>query len=145
MVSMKKKRHILEFDSDCEFDLIGICTHQPDYKLAWAINAALEIRFAKSEDYPLQGRKGEVLSFHSMFHFVDEDNRVDWFLIKNQVDLKKLLIPEQPNVDYFLFLHRNVSSEVEEIAQQLKKIAGIIAVFVFDPELFESTQMIVFD
>ena len=35
---VKRKKHILTFVEEINFDLIGICSHHSDYRLVWNIN-----------------------------------------------------------------------------------------------------------
>lgn len=55
----KRKKHILTFDDEPEFELIGICTHHSDYRLAWSMNEALGFHLAKCDDYPVEDKKGD--------------------------------------------------------------------------------------
>lgn len=138
----KRKKHILTFDEEPEFELIGICTHHSDYRLAWSINESLGFHLSKCEDYLVEDKKGQ--SEHSMYTFDDEDDRVFYYLIKNKAQ-GKYLIPENPSIDYFLFLCNNNSVEVEALVRQLKEVPSVVAAFSFDPAEFPSTEQILFD
>ena len=81
----KPKKHTLSLDDESEFDLIGLCSHHSDYRLAWSINETLAYFFSKSEeDYIVSSKKGETVSEHSMYIYQDEENRLDMYLIKNK-------------------------------------------------------------
>ena len=141
----KKKKHILTFDDEIEFEMIGICTHHSDYRLVWGINDKVKLKFIKSdEDYCVTNRKGETISLHSMYTFIDEENRVDYYLIKNKIQ-GKLLVPEKAAIDYFLFLCNNSAIELNEFVSKLKQIDSVLAAYQFDPLEIQSAENLVFN
>lgn len=141
----KTKKHILTFEQEYDFDMVGICSHHNDYRLAWSLNEKLNIQLTKSdEDYMVVNKKGLRISQHSLYEFKDSENLIEYYLIKNK-SLGKYLIPEKPTVDYFLFLYENHIWEPEFLSKELKEVSSILGVFVFDPEEFESTENLVFN
>jgi hypothetical protein len=141
----KPKKHLLAFEQEYDFDMIGLCSHHNDYRVAWGINEKLNIRLTKApEDYVVTSKKGIAVSQHSYYEFKDSENLIEYYLIKNK-SLGKYLIPEKPAIDYFLFLFENHVSEPEDILFELKEIPSILGGFVFDPEEFDSTEHIVFN
>jgi hypothetical protein len=140
----KKKKYTLTIDYEIDFDLIGICSHHNDYRLAWNINEKIGLNLAKcDEDYVLTDKKGEAVSNHSMYSFEDEENRLTYYLIKNKHQ-GKFLIPEKPSIDYFLFLHDNIAIELDELMNDLKSVPSILGVYEFDPIEIGSAENIVF-
>jgi hypothetical protein len=75
---------------------------------------------------------------------VDEENRLEYYLIKNKNN-NKFLIPEKPSIDYFLFLVNNIAIEIDEFVGKLRKVDSILGIYPFDPEDIESTQNLVFN
>lgn len=140
----KKKKHTLELDQEIDFDLIGICSHHSDYRLAWGINQLLELHLSKcDEDYCVTDRKGVVVSTHSMYEYQDENDRLVYYLIKNK-NQGKYLISEKTGIDYFFFLCDNWAIELFDIISDLKKVPSILGVYSFDPQELPSAQNIVF-
>lgn len=141
----KQKKHTLAFEQIFNFDMIGICSHHSDYRLAWSLNNSLSIQLCKcEEDYFVTNRKGEIVSNHSMYEYHDEENRMDYFLIKNRHP-GKLLVPEKPTIDYFLFLCDNCAIDIENLIQNLKKVSSVLGVYPFDPEEIPSAENLVFN
>lgn len=141
---VKKKKYTLTIDYEIDFDLIGICSHHNDYRLAWNINEKIGLNLAKcDEDYVLTDKKGETVSSHSMYNFEDEENRLTYYLIKNKHH-GKFLIPEKPTIDFFLFLHDNIAIELVELMNNLKSVPSILGVYEFDPIEIGSAENIVF-
>ena len=141
----KPKKHILTFDQAYDFEMIGICSHHNDYRLAWGLNEKIDTQLIKvEEDYVVSSKKGVKLSSHSMYEFKDPENLIEYYLIKNK-NQGKFLIPEKPSVDYFLFLFENHLWDVEDLVSELREIPSILGVFIFDPEEFDSTENLVFN
>lgn len=141
----KPKKHILTFEQAYDFDLIGICTHHNDYRLAWSINDRLKLRLQKAaENYIVVNKKGEKMSEHSYYEYADEETHIQYYLIKNKGQ-GKFLIPEKPSIDYFLFLYENHLLEPDDLLFELKEIPSVLGGFTFDPEELGSTENIVFN
>ena len=125
--------------------MIGLCSHHSDYRLVWGINEVLGLRLTKcDEEYIVANKKNELISQHSIYECVDEENRLEYYLIKNKNN-NKFLIPEKPSIDYFLFLVNNIAIEVDDFINKLRKVDSILGIYPFDPEELESTQNLVFN
>lgn len=141
----RPKKHTLSFEQLYNFDMIGICSHHSDYRLAWSLNNSLDLHLFKcDEEYMVTNKKGEIVSSHSMYECHDEEDRLDYFLIKNKAQ-GKFLIPEKPTIDYFLFLIDNVAVDVSQLLTQLKGINSVLGAFEFDPEEIGSAENLVFN
>jgi hypothetical protein len=140
----KKKKHTLTLDQYFEFDMLGLCTHHSDYRLAWGINENIGLKLTRcDEDYVVTDKKGEIVSTHSMYEFNDEENRLSYFLVKNKHQ-GKYLIPEKPSIDYFLFLNDNNAVDPDELMVELKNVPSVLGVYEFDPMEIDSAGSIVF-
>lgn len=141
----KKKKHILAFEDEIDYEIIGICSHHSDYRLVWGINDMVKLKLVKSDsDFCVTNRKGETVSEHSMYIFTDEENRLEYYLIKNKAQ-GKLLIPEKAAIDYFLFLCNNSAVVISNLVQELKRVSSVLAAYEFDPMEVPSTENIVFN
>ena len=137
----KQKKYTLTFEQTFDFDMVGICSHHSDYRLAWGINKCLTIHLSRcEEDYIVTNKKGEAVS---MYEFADEENRLDYFLVKNKMH-GNYLIPEKPSIDFFLFLCDNVTIDIEQLTKQLKEVTSVLGVFPFEPEDIDSAEYLVF-
>lgn len=140
----KRKKHILSLEEDPAYDLIGLCTHHSDYRLAWSINETLGFHLCKADDFVMTDKKGQPVSEHSMYFYEDEEDRITYYLIKNKAQ-GRLMIGENPTIDYFLFLCDNHAVEVEDLVKQMKNVPSILAAYSFDPEELPSTDNIIFN
>lgn len=145
-VTMSKvKKYYLSIDEELEFDVVGITSHQADYKLVWHVNNTLNLHLVKSEiDLPVYNeKKDEELAF-PYYHYEDELDRVSYFLIKNKNELN-YLIPEAQSIDYFLFLTNNFIIDINEFIGQMRQIDAVLGVFAFDNQKFKSFQYLEFN
>ncbi len=140
----KRKKYTLELEPELDFNMIGICSHHSDYRLAWGINQHLGLHLIKCEEnFELMNKRGEVISSHSMYIFQDEDDRVDYYLIKNKHQ-GKYAVPENTSIDFFLFLCNNHIVDPAEIIKQLKEVNSIQGAYAFQPEELNSAENFVF-
>jgi hypothetical protein len=140
----RKKKYILELDKEIDFDVIGICSHHGDYRLAWSINDTIGLNLRKcEEDFVLSNKSGKITSSHSAYEFKDEEYRLDYFLIKNK-SKGSYLIQEKTTIDYFLFLCDNTAVEVDALIQRLKTAPSILAAYRFYSNEIASAENLVF-
>lgn len=137
-------KHTLQLEDDFNFDLIGLCSHQSDYRVCWSINEHLDLHLSKSlEPYMVSGKKGEVISSHSFYEWYDEGNAVEYFLIKNKCNTQ-FLIPEKGQIDYFLVIREAGIIEVDVLLTKIKEITGILTAFIFEPGELKSGSKLIF-
>uniref|UniRef100_UPI00404AB630 IPExxxVDY family protein n=1 Tax=Fluviicola sp. TaxID=1917219 RepID=UPI00404AB630 len=140
----KVKRHVLTLDHTVDFEMIGICSHHSDYRLVWGLNQLLHLHLAKADDFfVIHSKKGLVQSQHSYYFWSDEENHMEYYLIKNKNE-GKFLIPEKNQIDYFLFLRDNVFYELDEILEKVKKVTSIMAAYIIDTDETPSAEQILF-
>lgn len=135
-------KHKFSLDFEVDFELIGICSHHSDFRLAFSINEKLGISLEKKEDYLhlLKGKKEQEV-LHSKYFYLDEDDEYQFFLLKNKSE-GKYLVPEKPTIDFFLFIFDNHSIELEDLIEQLRDIPLVLAAYSFDPIEIDSTHNI---
>jgi hypothetical protein len=141
----KMKKYLLKLDEDLDFDVIGISSHQLDYRLVWSINASLRLHLTKAIK-PLMvynEKKNEEISF-PVYGYQDELDRVGYYLLKNKSGLD-FLIPEAGNMDYFLFLTNNHAIVIEQFVTELRRIETVLAAFIFDNQKHKSFQYLEFN
>ena len=141
----KQKRHVLSLETSVDFELIGICSHHSDYRLAWGINKILDLELTKSEEpFVIQSKKGTIVSQHSFHVFIDEVDHMEWYLIKNKSE-GKFLIPEKNQIDYFLILRENVLHDLDKLVERIRESNSVMAAYVFEAESIPSAELIIFE
>ena len=137
-------KHVLKLEASVDFDLIGICSHHPDYRLCWALNEQLTLQLTKAnEPFCVSNKKGGIISEHSFYEWFDETNHIEYYFIKNKGG-GKFLIPEEPQIDYFLVLRENSILEVPELISNLKQNSGIITAIELDACNLKSADKLIF-
>lgn len=134
-----KKVHKLKVDTQFPFITIGISSHENDYRLIWAVNANLQTRFAKIDDFIVTGTSGTENKF-SRFYFEDEDRYLSFYIISNRCD-NGYLVPEYRTVDYFVFLKgQTLPGFSEETIRRLKQVDIISTAFLIDNKSIRSIK-----
>ncbi|MDX1651229.1 MAG: IPExxxVDY family protein [Brumimicrobium sp.] len=137
-------KHTLKLEEDYDFDLIGLCSHHSDYRLCWAINDHLDLALSKAEEpFMVSGKKGEIVSSHSLYEWRDEENQVSYFLIGNKNN-NQFLIPEKAQIDYFLVIREAGIIEIDDFLTRLKQISSILTAFIYDPGSLKSGNKLIF-
>ena len=139
---MKKVK--LTYKPDYNFVLIGISSHENDYKLAWSINNTLNLNFSKKDDLTIYDKKHSVSLPFSVFSHNDETNLLSYNLISNRCE-NGFLIKEINNFDFFIQIYGDLSDkEVTEILNKLKKDSNIILATKLDLSKIKSIGNLIF-
>lgn len=107
---MAVKKHKLDMAIEEDFCLLGVVSDDPDYKLCWRINQALESNFEKLEDLKLFHRKLNDDQFFSIFSFEDEESMVTYRIIRNRSDTGYFL-DELKNIDFLVHIQGEIYEE----------------------------------
>ena len=57
------KKHLLEIEYDYDFVLIGISSHEKDYRVCWALNNKLGLELVKTEPFEIKDKKMSLPTF----------------------------------------------------------------------------------
>ncbi len=158
-------KHTLEIEFDYDFVLIGISSHEKDYRICWTLNNALNLQLAKQESLEIKGKKQTTPSFFSFFLFEKQDEFIDYAVIANLSESKTVeqttntlfgsldenesdneyLIPEQKQMNYFFVIRGEIENEeVNEIIQQIKEIENVQTAVRIDVKSLRSKQNLIF-
>lgn len=137
-------KYTLNLEDDFNFDLIGLCSHQGDYRVCWSINEQIGLRLKKSiEPFMVSGKKGVINSSHSLYEWEDENENVVYYFIQNK-DNGKFLVPEKAQIDFFLVIQEAGVIDVDDLLTKLKNIPSILTAFSFDPYDLKSANKFIF-
>ena len=141
---MKKKTHKLTVNTEHESILIGISSHENDYRISWAINQELEANFVKAENLKVINRKLNAPQEFSLYIYENEESINKFCLIANQCD-NGFYIPELKNIDYFLQIFGEVSEEYKNnLLKKIKTIDVITGAFIIDPDSLKSKKKLIY-
>lgn len=104
----------------------------------------MRLQLAKNDElFAITNKKGQIISEHTYYFWCDDENQVEFYLIRNKSE-GKFLIPERNQIDYFLFVRDNVTLELEDLLEEIKQINSVMAAYLFEPESLPSTEQIIF-
>lgn len=122
----KKKIHKLLTDGSNPYRLLGISSHENDYRLSWAANRKLGLNLRKSDSIFMKKAGKENLEFSV---FTEEDNSYKMNLISNRCP-NGFLINELKNIDFFLQVFGDIPrGYIDEITSGLKSVDIVSAIF----------------
>lgn len=138
------KKHLLEIEYDFDFVLIGISSHEKDYRISWAINNKLGLDLIKTDPLEIQDKKQEEASGFSLFVCDRPDEFMEYLVIANRSE-KGLLIPEQKQMDYFFVIKGEIENEkIAVMIDKIKEINFVLTAIRIDPALLKSKQNLIF-
>ena len=113
----------MAFEED--FCLLGVAADEPDYKLCWMVNQALDMNFEKQEDLVLFHKKLDADQSFSLFHFKDEDALVTYRIIKNRSS-HGFFLDELKNLDFLIHIQGEISTnQVDKFMRSLGILPSI--------------------
>lgn len=136
----KKKIVRLQIGETNGFALIGISSHENDYRLVWAMNNAFSFQFTRIENLVIFNPKLNADLEFSRFIFMDEDKYLTYHLISNRCP-DGFLFPEIKNLDYLLQITGEMDAKhVAAVLKELKKVNIVSAVFMIDPKQLKDAE-----
>ena len=117
------KQNVVKLDAGpvVVFTVIGISSHENDYRLSWSINEQLGISFVQSDSLMIDGKE------FTCFVFEDDDQKI--MLISNRCD-NGFLLEKYKNFDFILKFSAELN-EAEAYAwlRDLRRVPLVSAVF----------------
>ena len=93
-----------------DFCLLGVVADEPDYKLCWMINQALDMNFEKQEDLQLYHRKRNEEQVFSLFSYYDPDALITYRIIRNKSE-NGYFLDELKNIDYLIHIQGEIHAD----------------------------------
>jgi hypothetical protein len=133
----------LEISPDLNFELIGISSHENDYRLVWAINKKWNVNFVRIDNLVLQSRReGCELEF-GRFHYADEERLLAVYLISNRCP-DGFLFREIKNMDFLVQIIGEMErGRYEDMLRSLKDIEIISGAYAIDPKSLKGISRII--
>ena len=133
-------KYRLEWDDESDFIAIGIASHQKDYRIAWALNKALDCSFIRLEDYESAGKKE---SHHAFFRWKEPEDHYTFWLLANRGE-EAFLLPDLKQADYIFVIDGMVDAlDINQIQQDIRNIDTVLTAFEVDQTKTKSIQNIV--
>ena len=141
---MKKKVIKLTDVPDASFSLVGISSHENDYRLSWAINKTLDINLIRTSNYFFTDQKNNIKKEFSQYEYNDEELLIKLLLVSNQSD-SGYLLSELKNIDFFIVISGETDLHyINQLIQNLKKVDIISMATLIIPESVKSYKNLFF-
>lgn len=119
---MKKTIIKLTDVPDASFELIGISSHENDYRLSWAINSQLNINFNRIDNFSVKDEKTQLRKEFSQYEYNDEEALIKLLLLSNRSE-NGYLLPELKNMDFFIVLLGETDKNyIQNFVKELQKV-----------------------
>jgi hypothetical protein len=142
---LKKKTLKLKIEENADYRMIGISSHENDYRLVWAINNQMKMQFVRIDNLVIIDEKSKLEMEFSRYLCPDEGRYLKYYLISNRCP-NGYLFPELRNLDFLLQVVGDTDHTVlEEMAKSFRKIEIVSAVFTIRPEQIRNIERIVID
>jgi len=135
-----KKTLKLQVSNAINFRLVGISSHENDYRLVWSINNQLRMEFIRAENLVVHHAKLNAELAFSRFLYADEDRMHNYTLISNRCP-DGFLFPEIRNFDFIIQVSGNMTNvDEKEFIKKLKTVDVISASFALKPEKLKNLK-----
>ena len=160
-------KHTLEIQYDYDFVLIGISSHEKDYRVCWALNNKFGLELIKIDSLEIKGKKQETPSFFSLFTYDHPDGFVEYTVVANLSESKagitkentlfgtkakphsysenEFLIPEHKQMNYFFVIKGELEEEgIQNMVKQIKEIDIVLTAIRIDASQLKSKHNLIF-
>ena len=159
------KKIALKDYADFDFKLIGISCQEPDFKLCWFLNNALNLSLERKDDLEMEIESDGKVAYFSVFEYKEsvrsldsiqmnwlppylneaEEEGITFQMLSNRHEWGSL-IPEQPAIDYFLIIRGGNEDAAHEkkMVQQIREIEVVNAAFLMDIKKLKNRDNFIF-
>ena len=117
--------HTLEIEEEYDFEIIGVSSHEKDYRLAWSLNKCLGWRLKRIQDIEIRGKRS--ISVHAQYRWVHPVDQTVFTLIDNNTP-EGMFMPDLPQFDYLLKIEMSGDELEDEFFQQLRNADFVLAI-----------------
>jgi hypothetical protein len=126
----RKQTLKLRVDENINFRLIGISSHENDYRLVWSVNNQLKMQFVRIENMVVHNQKLKADLEFSRFSYHDEGRYLKYYLISNRCP-DGFLFPEIKNFDFLMQIVGDMTdADTQAFSRKIKTVEVISASFV---------------
>jgi hypothetical protein len=121
----------LDIEIEYDFELIGLSSHEKDYRLAWSLNRQMGWSLKRTNDIELARPEGFLTC--ACFEYTTLHEKTKFTLLDNKSDAG-LLMAELPQFDFLLKIENLQQPLSDDFYRQLKKTPLLIASFLLATE-----------
>ncbi len=116
--------HTLEIEDEYDFEIIGVSSHEKDYRLAWSLNKTLGWRLVRIEDAVVEGKRSTT--HHARFRWTHPVDQTVFTLIDNKTP-EGTFMPELIQFDYLLKIEQPSESVMKKLQSGLRNTDFVLA------------------
>lgn len=116
--------HTLEIEDEYDFEIIGVSSHEKDYRLAWSLNKSLGWRLVRIEDAVVEGKRSTT--HHARFRWTHPVDQTVFTLIDNKTP-DGTFMPELLQFDYLLKIEQPSEAVMKKLQTGLRKTDFVLA------------------
>lgn len=116
--------HTLEIEDEYDFEIIGVSSHEKDYRLAWSLNKTLGWRLVRIEDAVVEGKRSTT--HHARFRWTHPVDQTVFTLIDNKTP-EGTFMPDLMQFDYLLKIEQPSESSMKKLQSGLRKTDFVLA------------------
>ena len=137
-----KSVHKLSSENDTNILLFGIASHENDYRISWALNNTIGLKFIKSENHQSFHKRFNEMQEFSAYTSLETEDLPMCKLIANRCD-NGFLLEELKNIDYLLLVESGEKQlDVNLFIQQIRSISFIATAFTINPSSIKAINRI---
>lgn len=134
----------LDISDEFDFQLIGISSHEKDYRVAWAINLALGWNLERQDEITTLSKNKKSYSDHGVFTYEAEEEKSMFVLVENRSS-SGLLLPSLQQFQYLLKVENLIDERIQDIIVELKKSPLILTAYEVPLNAAKEKQNLIFD
>ncbi len=116
--------HTLEIEEEYDFEIIGVSSHEKDYRLAWSLNKQMGWRLVRIQDAVAEGKRSTTQ--HARFRWVHPVDHTVFTLIDNKTP-EGTFMPDMAQFDYILKVEQPSESTMEALFNELRETKLVLA------------------
>jgi hypothetical protein len=131
-------------EDDYNFLLVGISSHENDYRISWAFNTQLKMALKRTHNLQIHNPRVNEIQEFSIYRYTDSETLLQYELLSNRCD-NGFLLEEMKNIDYILKISGDASKNfLVQLVNKIKKIDIITTAFEIDPQSLKSKKKLIF-
>jgi hypothetical protein len=116
--------HTLEIEDEYDFEIIGVSSHEKDYRLAWSLNKSMGWRLVRIDDAVAEGKRSTT--HHARFRWTHPVDQTVFTLIDNKTP-EGTFMPDLAQFDYILKIEQPAESVMEKLLVGLRQTDVVLA------------------
>lgn len=133
---------ILDIEEDYDFDLIGISSHEKDYRLAWSLNRCMRWKMVRIDDILIH-QKNEI-SRHAQFRFIHPVEQTIITLIDNKTP-GGFFLPDVQQFDYVIKIENERYGCDDTFYKKLRSTPFVLTAYTLQIDKIKSKQNLLYE